>query len=78
MFFKPTGRYSGNCKRLDILVKSEWQICSLSLPAFNPVSLQPLLISAIDLDTLRSILNTEFLAKIPTIFKPKYNNVQSY
>ncbi len=55
MFFQPTGRYSGNCKRLDILIEGEWPICSLSLPAFNPVSLPPpLILSAIDRDTLHS------------------------
>jgi hypothetical protein len=71
MSFQPTGRYSGNCQRLDILVEGEWPICSLSLPAFNPMSLQPLSISIIDCSSLHSALNTEFHPKVLTVPDPK-------
>jgi hypothetical protein len=71
LFFRPTGRYSGNCQRLDTAVERDWPICPLSLPAFNPVSLQPLLTSVVDRDTLLSTLNTKFLGEIPTIFDRK-------
>jgi hypothetical protein len=71
MFFQPTGRYSGNCQRLDILVEGEWPICFLSLPAFNPISLPPLLISTIDRSLLRSALNIEFHPKVSTTLDRK-------
>jgi hypothetical protein len=71
LFFQPTGRYSGNCQRLDIAVERDWLICPLSLPAFNPVSLQPFLTSVVDRGTLLSTLNTEFLGEIPTVLDRK-------